>query len=448
MTRARHQEGLKATSHRRSFTIKQKLAAVDAIKTLGIIEAARSAGCSTSSLGEWRKQKLALASTDDRNKRKRVRSATPKTRSAEVDEAVFGWFEEQRALNNGVSGEMLCYKARDIAVRLGVNDFTGGRGWYRHFMKRHDLSLRMKTTMSPQLPADMKVRVKEWHEKVMRIRSDKNIHQLQFMANMDETPLLFDMPYTRTIAPKGSKKVAIRTAGGEKKRLTVVLTIFADGSKAKPLVIFRGKRLGKVKVPDGVAVLMHPKAWNSDEGMQTWLKSCFIPHLQGIRKVSVPSDMMLTMDLFKPHVAADVTKELEKNAMVPCIIPAGITSLVQPLDVSINKSFKQRMRNKWAQWMTESDGKTFTKGGNMRCPSKELMLRWVVDCWSTIPSDMIIKSFKGAGISQLPDGSEDHLMWNREDSVEESDDESDSEDGMNGGGMTNVSHRDMTLYAF
>lgn len=33
------------------------------------------------------------------------------------------------------------------------------------------------------------------------------------------------------------------------------------------------------------------------------------------------------------------------------LVPAGCTSLVQPLDVSLNKPFKNKMRDEWKRWL-------------------------------------------------------------------------------------------------
>ena len=56
------------------------------------------------------------------------------------------------------------------------------------------------------------------------------------MDNMDETPLLFDLPNNTTIDNCGANTVSIRTCGHEKSCFTVVLTCLADGTKL-PLVI-------------------------------------------------------------------------------------------------------------------------------------------------------------------------------------------------------------------
>ena len=51
--------------------------------------------------------------------------------------------------------------------------------------------------------------------------------------------------------------------------------------------------------------------------------------------------------------------------------------------------------------------KSYTKSGNMRAPSMEVYLKWIVDAWNQLPNDLIIKSFKGCGLTNTPDGSED-----------------------------------------
>ena len=49
-------------------------------------------------------------------------------------------------------------------------------------------------------------------------------YPLHLVANMDESPIQFDMPSNRTVSKTGEKSVKIRTTGNEKDRLTVVLT--------------------------------------------------------------------------------------------------------------------------------------------------------------------------------------------------------------------------------
>ena len=54
--------------------------------------------------------------------------------------------------------------------------------------------------------------------------------------------------------------------------------------------------------------------------------------------------------------------------------------------------------------------KTYTKSGNMRAPSMEVYLQWILDAWEQLPKELIVKSFKGCGLGNASDGSEDKLI--------------------------------------
>lgn len=54
--------------------------------------------------------------------------------------------------------------------------------------------------------------------------------------------------------------------------------------------------------------------------------------------------------------------------------------------------------------------KTYTEAGNTRAPSMDTYLQWIVDAWEQLPKELIIKSFKGCGLTNALDGSEDALI--------------------------------------
>jgi hypothetical protein len=50
---------------------------------------------------------------------------------------------------------------------------------------------------------------------------------------------------------------------------------------------------------------------------------------------------------FKGHVTDSVKDQLLKMKTELVVIPGGMTSVLQPMDVSINKSFKDRLRQRY-----------------------------------------------------------------------------------------------------
>lgn len=118
----------------------------------------------------------------------------------------------------------------------------------------------------------------------------------------------------------------------------------------------------------------------------------------------------------------------QKNTDV-AVIPGGLTSVVQPLDVCLNKPFKDKLRQKWTDWMIEGE-KTYTKGGIMRAAALETVSHWVVESWNEVSDAVVERSFKKCAISNALDGIEDDMIWDDNDDdrdkTEEDDDDEES----------------------
>jgi hypothetical protein len=84
------------------------------------------------------------------------------------------------------------------------------------------------------------------------------------MGNADETPVFFDMPANTTVDTKGSKSVLVKTTG-MKNRITVMISVQADGRKLTPFVILRRKNLPKEKLPTGIIFKCNEKGWKMEE---------------------------------------------------------------------------------------------------------------------------------------------------------------------------------------
>ena len=62
---------------------------------------------------------------------------------------------------------------------------------------------------------------------------------------------------------------------------------------------------------------------------------------------------MFVLDAFKGRLTDSVKNQLRKMKTEFVVIPAGITSVLQPMDVSINKPFKDRLRQQYLTWISD-----------------------------------------------------------------------------------------------
>ena len=96
------------------------------------------------------------------------------------------------------------------------------------------------------------------------------------------------------------------------------------------------------------------------------------------------------------------------------VIPSRLTSILQPLDVSLNKPFKDGVRKRWMEWMAKGTHE-FTASGCQKKPSEQLFLSWIAGAWQDIPKEMIKSSFLKCRITNSLDGTEDDLILEPDD---------------------------------
>lgn len=127
-----------------------------------------------------------------------------------------------------------------------------------------------------------------------------------------------------------------------------------------------------------------------------------------------------------------VKVDLKQRKIDVAVIPGGLTPVLQPLDKSLNKPFKDNVLRKYLAWMI-SGPFDYTLAGMKKVPSRNLVLRWVHEAWREIPVEMVAKSFKTCGISNSLNGTEDDEVYTDE-AHEIDDDEEDNEFEMESGG--------------
>jgi len=128
---------------------------------------------------------------------------------------------------------------------------------------------------------------------------------------------------------------------------------------------------------------------------------------------------MLVLDAFIGHLTDSVKNQLRKMKTELVVIPDRITSVLQPMDVSINKPFKDRLRHHYLTWIADPAHK-LKETGKIKCAAPSEVAQWVSVAWKPIPESIIIRSFKKCYISNALDRYEDDILW--EDNGEDKDD--------------------------
>lgn len=111
---------------------------------------------------------------------------------------------------------------------------------------------------------------------------------------------------------------------------------------------------------------------------------------------------MLVYDSFRGHLEESIKKRFHDSNVDLAVIPGGLTSICQPLDVGINKPFKDNLRKEWHLWMA-GGGAGKTAAGNLKRAKYGDVCNWVKRSWDSISNEIIINSFVSCNITDSLD---------------------------------------------
>ena len=94
-----------------------------------------------------------------------------------------------------------------------------------------------------------------------------------------------------------------------KNRLTVVLTCAGDGSKLKPLVIFKRKTMPKIANKHGVVVAVQQKGWMDENIMKIWIEKVWRSRIGGLGR----RRSLLVLDSFEAHKTEQVKRSFKSE---------------------------------------------------------------------------------------------------------------------------------------
>lgn len=403
-----------------SYTVEFKLKVIGYATQNGKRAAARKYDVDPKCVRRWitEREKLEKAPKNKRAFRGK------KCKYPAVEDELYKYVIETRKSGYAVTTEMLQVEANHIARRKNIppNDFRASYGWIRRFMVRKDLSIRRRTTISQKLPEQYEEKILAFQRYVIALRKQHQYIPSQ-IGNADQTPVWFDMPEGTTVNPVGERSVSIRTTGAEKQRCTVMLAITSDGRKLPPYVIFKRKTMPKETFPKGIIVRVQENGWMTDDLVVDWLNTVWNRRPGGLLR----QRSMLVLDSFRGHLTDKVKSRIREERCDLVTIPGGLTKVLQPLDVVVNRPFKAHFTRQYSEWM-RSATHTLTPTGRIKRASLSTVCEWIISAWNSIPLETVAKSFKVTGLSNALDGTEDDAVWENADEGSESESEVDDPD--------------------
>lgn len=404
------EQSMNRKAKRTSYKLATKIELAELMIRNGLPASATSDMCKVPrrNLQRWKNQIFELRNARDSKKiplRKRCNLISNRKRRAkfpQLEEKIHDRILIHRENGLIVNGKWITQVAREEAEKMGIdeNAFKASKGWIYRFLKRYDMSLRTSTTVGQKEPDDAREQALQFFHYFSKLRQDYTDYVFTY-ANMDEVPVWFDMPQSRTYDIEGNRTIKVRTTGNEKQRFTVVLCTLSTGEKVKPMLIFRSQSNFEL-IDESVYVTGSKGASMTTDLMEKWRKNCWkfrpnylIDNIDGERS---KRKTVLIIDSARCHLSDELRENMKRfNNTDIKIISGGMTKYLQPADIVYNKPFKNHLKDQWNEWM-EKGQVELTRTGRRRASSRETVTQWVKNAFEAIPKEMIKSSYHKCGI--------------------------------------------------
>ena len=151
----------------------------------------------------------------------------------------------------------------------------------------------------------------------------------------------------RVVSQKGQKTLQIVT-GSDRGNTTVLAAVFASGTPLPPLIIFQGKQVQTTWRPSSDPTSEHfPWIYTNESG---WIKAdvfhkWFVEWEARTKTTNNESGLETRLMIYDGHLSHVnyATIKLARETRVTILkLPPNTTDLLQPLDVAVFKSLKQK----------------------------------------------------------------------------------------------------------
>lgn len=275
------------------------------------------------------------------------------------------------------------------------------------FKRRFDLVVRRHTS-ARSLPEDFAEQARGFLHEVQDFITMHHINRSR-IVNFDQVPRYFETENNSTVTKKGSREVFLRKASSSHKRFTFTPVINGAGEFLALHLLFANiKKCPKVS-DDCIVDVNKTGMWND-------IITARVIDLI-VRKVQTPfrEPTLILLDAYGTHVkfVQEKGKLYEQKNVYLKIIPPKMTGLLQPLDVTVNRSFQQNYNDLYNDHLTAAinskDESARTKSGNVKMPGYQQVSEWIASWAKAQTAETIAKAFDVCGLVSQEDFSLERL---------------------------------------
>ncbi|XP_076301090.1 uncharacterized protein LOC143219133 [Lasioglossum baleicum] len=338
-----------ASGNRVALTINQRMEILKDLEIFSIRDIAKKYKVHHSTI--WRIQRNATRITDFANKGNldKQRKVTRRPLYEELEERLYVWFVEMKAIGAAISDAILIQKANEFKTEYPVcSDFKASRGWIAKFKQRHQI--RLVNTYCEKACTDEDGADSFVHN-FKRYIEEEDI-SLENIYNMNETGLLWKALPSRTVARGTEQRVSVSGYKMRKDRLTVGLCANATGThKITPLVVHKFKKPRALRdLMDQLPVIFKTqiKAGMNQPIFVDWFDNHF---KKAVRQYQLENRLcgkviLLVNNSINHKFPIDYKHD---DTFEVRYLPPNTEPLIQPMDQGVIEKLKRRFRHKLSQ---------------------------------------------------------------------------------------------------
>jgi hypothetical protein len=403
-----------------TYSLLQKIAAIDLAKAVGKKPAAKDLGYHISMVRKWCKAEEAIrlyANSRGVIPTERVclnGSGRQPLIKNQTEEALLHWFDNQRDKDNTTKDGPLKVNIHHCVIKLCQLDNTLAaisrdnlrrRVW--RIFRRRKITERAVTHFAQKCRNSTSM-IEGWQSYLREKMLVAGI-PLENVANFDQTNVMFSHDSKRTLAHKGSKTVSA-LKGESTQRCTVMLGATATGKKFPPYIVFKGrdtssgtinrqlKRLDAVRTAspemdqvDGFPLSnfysVQENAWMSSKLVVDWVEKVYRPWA-----LTKTGPTLLIVDEFSGHCTSEVRDAIAQCGAFLEFIPGGYTWCLQVMDVGVNRPFKNGIQKAYDDYCIANNFDTK--------PKREDVSVWIRDAFSNVKESSIVKTWRKVGLRE------------------------------------------------